>query len=293
MIKRIHPKNLYRYFWHPKPLIYFYNGNGMEGNNSIVTNMVKYSNKYSYINVYEILWIDQLNYNYYTNPKIVNFIYFYAEGKFKEKIENPNEDEIKELFEKSIKYFNIAIENKARNVGSRSQITAISENIESKNQDQSFRKMYNLQESKRKYIRKRKILLSDNETTKNTKTDNSDFMMKSFDTLHKKQYYKPNSCIENKSFNDKIKNNLPSQPWYSNVQINDLPPNIIQKSFDKHKIIDKNFLIKKSIEFNSTISAVEQANNNSTISNKELYKASNAMSDFKNINLKNNLTKRY
>lgn len=119
MAKIIKTAKLPSQIWRPGPYIYFYDGKCGGINEEYVKYINYLAAKYKDLNVLQIDWDDKLKFQPRTQPCELNKIYLFNNGIEIECLSLPQKEEIFKLFENAIKLYNLHVERKARNFGSK------------------------------------------------------------------------------------------------------------------------------------------------------------------------------
>lgn len=241
MIIHIPPKSLHYHLRQKDPLLYFYNGNGILRNSSIVENMKKYSNIHCQIKVIQIDWKEQLKYNSTTKINLLNNVYYYALGQFVLRKEEPDEMEIKSMFDEAIKTSKIVYERKRiellkkLNIPYEIKIRLHNEvinkemkrcnNVKEINPNQNNIKKFKIPHT---HNQKKYINLKVKSTGKCNDLENNNNIIYKF----KNNIFKRNE----KLIKDDTFTNL-KEPWYHEVNTNDLPSDILDDKFDNYQMI--------------------------------------------------------
>lgn len=253
------------------PYLVFYNEHDDEINRKIVDLIYKLDHKFRKLKIFEISWKYQLKYNFASNKQMLNTVKLYAFGEiFIQKL-NPDEKEINNLFDQAVKIHNENICSKVENVGKRTINQISKKNFEStKIKEDVIKKYKSVIESKRKQTLKDIIIQPNN--IYSHKVENIKykfpFMIKNdikANIVHKNVVLNCPSHME--LFQRVDKNQILQKPWYDNVEINDLPSEIMFetkiKDIKSHNYINSNENLKTN---NNSF-----ANTNSKMTNNHKY----------------------
>lgn len=224
MTININPRNLYRHLRHTGPYLFFFNGE--KANRRIVEKMRFLSQKHLKLQVLEISWKEQIEYNQNTYKDVMKTIFLYFQRQLKEKKTNPKAKEIEELFELALYFNKINIDaitnqmcglNKSKLLGKKRSLSK-NMKIHLKNNHTVSEGMKNILKNKLNNKNKRKN--SENMDFESSLLyETSDNNLKLIDTNTNKY----NDFIN--YYSNKL--SLQSEPWFSEVLIGDLPTEII------------------------------------------------------------------
>lgn len=117
MVVRLDPKLLRRYLWRWGPLIYYYNAECDGPNQKVLNYMHAMAYVYPSLNVYEINWKKQISKIPETDLQDMNKIFLYFDGVKRIEENEPNENQIINVFNLCVKFHNQIIERKMNNIG--------------------------------------------------------------------------------------------------------------------------------------------------------------------------------
>lgn len=243
MIEKILPEYLFRHLRNVGPYIYFYRCANFYGNDKIIENIYTMSIKYQKLKILEIEWKDHLRYNYLASRNIINNVYLYYDRKLYIKKENPNESELKELFEEAVKCHNNKIENKVENIGKKSKIKNFDEEKAKDEKEKRTIRQFHLQKKKRlKNLLQEKII-----SNQHQKYSKISYISLNIPHMHKNHNVNLNQIIKNNIINLSINNtnvikksdeeSLPTN-IYNFYNINHQYPKIIIDKFKITKITE-------------------------------------------------------
>lgn len=229
MSKSIDAKDLYFHIWRQGPYIIFYNGKCEGYNSELVSQMNKMSFLNPKLHVFEIDWKNQKDIHPSLEICVMNTVYLHYKGKEEYKEFCPNEEKINKLFKKAVDLYNLNIETKAKNTGS-----ICLENNKSK-QTIKDKHLLNRRLTLIKYRKKsilRKIIEFHEDKIENHLEirNNSDSIKKTnrVPKIEKKTKKLLLPSINNLEMKSKI---IPSkQAWFQNVQVTDLPSDLLQSN---------------------------------------------------------------
>lgn len=242
MIEKMDPNNLFRCLRNLGPYIYFYNEYNDTGENKeIVDNVISIAIKHYKINVFEIEWKDQLQYNSFTSPQMLNNIYLYSQGMLVKKIESPNKKEIEFLFEKAIVCFNINIEKRIGNIGKKSKkIIVEDKNVPNHSKTKFVRRYKNTDQTRAKSLLKRKIILESQMDTQeeHLNIEHQSQTNKTLNEIGKNMVISKIQDLKNqyKYFNNEYNSSAYSEPKIIESTNTDNDSDLLFNIFNKHKI---------------------------------------------------------
>lgn len=224
MIVSIPARKLKKYLWRTGPYLYFLDERIEGKNNEVFEYIEKMANKYSEIKVLKINCEDKNSFLLWTLQTESNKMYLYFDG---EKIEDKilsDKDTVNSLFEKAVVFYNVKIDKKVKNIGTKSILNPRNYENPTKFKQEKYIRESNYKYRKN-YLLKKKI---NNEKTLEYfgLRNNIQFKPK----IIRNSEISVNTLKNSKSFVNKIemeKNNIfLSEKWFHDATISDLPDRI-------------------------------------------------------------------
>lgn len=223
MAELLEYNSLKRYIWRPGPYIYYYDNKKERKNQDIVDYVDEMACKFSTLKVFKIDWCEKVMNKNFISPDEINKIYLYFEGRKKEELFIDNRETIDYLFYKAIEYYNIHVEKKVANLGSRPFSNAKLKPIEHKIITKPrIRYPDTILRNRQTYLLKKKIEIPDHLKAKFSKFNNITECKNNY--LYK--YNVEQACYINKRNIITNKNSLKPK-WFHDVSVSDLPIDII------------------------------------------------------------------
>lgn len=119
MIKELDPVDFIRRLYHYGPYIYFYTNSFIGADKSIEMYINKMSSKYPDLQVFSIDWRKYCDYYGRESTKLINKVFLHCKNQIVDERFMTDTKEIDEIFKKAIELYNINVENKAKNIGTR------------------------------------------------------------------------------------------------------------------------------------------------------------------------------
>lgn len=129
MIKNIDSRYLYNYLSRLGPHLYYFNEKCEGGNDEIVKKIESMAFKYPSLSILEIIFDENSIINLCLKSEDVNKVTLYYDRRHILTLDKPNENEIKDIFNKFIECYNDRCDRLAANVGSKSHINPKNNNI--------------------------------------------------------------------------------------------------------------------------------------------------------------------
>lgn len=272
MIKVIKPNNLNGYLWRTGPYLYYYNDRSDENNKYVVKNMKFLSIQCPKLNIFEIDWKQQINFDIFTKVNYKNTIFLYFKGERIKELFEPKIDQLQELFNDCLKYQKERLERYFINQGSKLRgcpLNQKDEKLQSESEMLGKTQLWNIRRRQMDIAREWKNLSITNvsittEDVKHYLTEKTEKIVKNIkkDIKHNQEtestfkrcntqiYNRKNNELinfseskniqyQNQKENNKITNikrdmiEQSSKQWFTDIElINQLPNEFLDESFD-------------------------------------------------------------
>lgn len=218
MIESVPAKKLIYFLWRTGPYMYFFDGE-IEGKNFEVRKYLeKMAFKYSKLRILKVDWEDKKKYICWTLPGECNRIYLYFGGEKIDDIILSDKETIDRFFEKAIKFYNISIDKKVENIGTKPMFYIKNFENPTNNQKRKYIREINTI-YKKNYISKRKIEMKDE---------------KNLEYIYLQNYFQIQKIFRNNQMSIKAPKNSKGvveklefgKKWFHDVRISDLPDQI-------------------------------------------------------------------
>lgn len=240
MIVKINPKKLWRYLWHKGPFIYFYREDSIEDNLHIVKNIKLMAEKYPDLKVLEINWQEQIRINHCTSLKVLNQVHLYYNNELILRKQNPNRNEIEEIFDRAIECYNNNIDILAQKINFKINSDLLNNEHLHLNICTNKKVYLGKLKSKGKNILKNKIVPYRNIFSQDKSAKFNESINKNPKIDHKFQDKTINSFYKNISTHNKVEKSI--KPWFYDVKIDALPSKIFLEESDEYSIAKNEYI---------------------------------------------------
>lgn len=192
-------QGLGQYLHRRGPYLYFYDGKCKGINEEIVKHSNEISLQFKMLKVFQVDWLDKRGQYPFTPKEEMNTMYLYYDGLKVEEKHNPDKQTIEYLFLKAVEYFNLNLDRKIANIGSKPFLI-------NKNEQPILRKKLidqKLPERKRRWLLRKKIILSDDNSEDLVKINNEFYISKII-----KSHNKPKSNLATLGIDDLNRNKV-------------------------------------------------------------------------------------
>lgn len=221
MAKNADPVKVSRFLWHPGPYLYFYRTHDCEKNKKIVYHMNFMAHQFREINVLQIDWEKQLKFDQSTKITEMNTVYLYSNGDLKGFRYEPTENDIYEIFERAIHFYNNNLEKRAQNIGSNPRIFKNQyPTISNKEDSIRWREYYRKNEAKKQSILNQRIILP----SYNNSLTNTFIKMNKIIKNTNTKFIPITKYIE--ELKDDVKPISDNNPWFCDVKTKEIPSDI-------------------------------------------------------------------